>query len=91
MGRSSTRGRARVGLVATCAAVVLAVLTPTPAHADFWCWLFGSGCGKGGASEQQASPQRGAPEIDPGALGNAIALAAGGAVLVGNRLRRRRR
>lgn len=90
MERSSKARRARRGLVAACAAVMLGVLSPTPARADFWCWLFGSGCGGGTANEQVASPQ-GAPEVDPGTLASALALVAGGTVVLGSALRRRRR
>ncbi len=69
--------------------VVLSGVAPTPAHADVWCWLFG-GCGSGGNASQQTSPNRSTPEIDPGALGSAIALALGGAALLTDRVRRRR-
>jgi hypothetical protein len=69
----------------------LAVLTPAPAQAeDIWCRLFGAGCA-GGGSASQNSTQRNAPEIDPGALSSAIALAAGGAAILRDRVRRRRR
>jgi len=69
--------------------VVLSGLAPTSAHADVWCWLFG-GCGGSGNAAQQTSPNRSTPEIDPGALANAIALAIGGAALLTDRVRRRR-
>ena len=34
-------------------------------------------------------PSRGAPEVDPSTLGNAIALAMGGLAVLGDKLRRR--
>ncbi len=34
-------------------------------------------------------PNRGAPEVDPSTLGNAIALAMGGLAVLGDKLRRR--
>lgn len=68
---------------------LLAVTTPARAEADFWCWLFGSGCsGNGNGTTERAN--REAPEIDPNALAGAFALAAGGAAMLGDRLRRRR-
>jgi hypothetical protein len=68
----------------------LAVLTPGPAHADdLWCRIFGVGCG-GSGSTTASSTERDAPEIDPGALASAIALAAGGAAILRGRVRRRR-
>jgi hypothetical protein len=73
--------------------VALTAFAPTPAHADLWCWLFNSGCGggDGATSSQQTLPDRAAPEIDPGTFSGAIALAAGGAAMLSDRVRRRRR
>ena len=68
---------------------LLSMATPARAEADLWCWLFNSGCGGNGQSTREL-PNRGAPEIDPNALAGAFALAAGGAALIGDRLRRRR-
>ncbi len=80
----------RSGLVSLVLAVMLSVTTATNAEAGFWCWIFGSGCGRGGTT-QQTSPTRGAPELDPQMLAGVVALAAGGAALIGDRVRRRRR
>jgi hypothetical protein len=82
-------GRALVGTRLLFAAVALSALAPIPAHADVWCDIFNVGCG-GGGSTTQSNTQRDAPEIDPGALANAIALAAGGAAILRDRARRRR-
>jgi hypothetical protein len=72
-------------------ASALAVLTPAPAQAeDIWCRLFGAGCGGGGGSASQSTTQRDVPEIDPGTLASGIALAAGGAAILRDRVRRRR-
>jgi len=49
---------------------------------EYWCWLFGSGCG----GSREASSQQGVPEIDPGALVSAIALAAGGVAMLSDRV-----
>jgi hypothetical protein len=70
---------------------LLSAATPARAEADLWCWLFNSGCG-GSSSTSSARdvPSREAPEIDPNALAGAFALAAGGAAMLGDRLRRRR-
>ena len=68
---------------------MLSAMSPSIAEAGFWCWLVGCGDDSGTAT-RQTSPQVGAPEIDSGALANAIALAAGGAALLGGRVRRRR-
>jgi hypothetical protein len=85
------RIRARHDLRVVVAAGLLLASAPARAEADMWCWLFGSGCGGGsGATTRQGSPDRVAPEIDPNALACAIALAAGGAALLGDRVRRRR-
>jgi hypothetical protein len=86
---SGLQRRASLTLRAAFMAVIISALSPTAAHADFWCWLVGN-CGGGGGTTHESSPQREAPEIDPGALASAIALAAGGAVLLGDRVRRRR-
>ena len=87
--------RTRSMLVGRAAAVVIAltVFAPPPAHADLWCWLFNSGCGgsDSATSSQQTLPDRAAPEVDPGTLAGAIALAAGGAAMLSDRVRRRRR
>ncbi|MCC6849114.1 MAG: hypothetical protein IT294_11495 [Deltaproteobacteria bacterium] len=90
-GRSNRRGRTAVRAAAV--AIAAAVVSPVPAHADFWCWLLGD-CGDGGrgsTSARETSPEQGAPEIDPGTLAGAAAVAAGGAALLGDRVRRRRR
>jgi hypothetical protein len=88
------RGRAqrRARLVGRAALVALSVslMAPAPAHADFWCWLFNSGCNGGGPATQQTSERAAAPEIDPNALVNALALVAGGAAILADRVRRRR-
>jgi hypothetical protein len=81
--------RALVGTRVLFAAVALAVLAPIPAHADIWCDIFSLGCG-GGGTTARSNTERDAPEIDPGALANAIALAVGGAAIVRDRGRRRR-
>jgi hypothetical protein len=73
-------------------ALALSAIAPAPAHADLWCWLFGSGCDDGRAtSSQETLPGTAAPEVDPGTLAGAVALAAGGAALLTDRVRRRRR
>jgi hypothetical protein len=84
--------RTRSGLRIFTAVILLSASSPATAHADMWCWLFGSGCGGGGhdTATSQSAPQRATPEIDPNALASAIALAAGGAALLGDRVRRRR-
>ena len=83
-------GRALVGTRVFFAAVALSVLAPMPAHADdIWCAIFNVGCGGNGTTTQSGT-ERDAPEIDPGALANAIALAAGGAAILRGRVRRRR-
>jgi len=88
---SGFRKRARNGLRIVTAAILLCASSPANAQADMWCWLFGSGCGGGhGTTTNQGSTQRATPEIDPNTLANAIALAAGGAALLGDRVRRRR-
>lgn len=90
MGRGF-RTRTRRGLRVVLAGVLLLASTPVRAEADVWCWLFGSGCGgRGGAATSQSAPDRATPEIDPSTLASAIALAAGGAALLGDRVRRRR-
>jgi len=81
--------RALVGARALFAAVAFSVLAPIPAHADIWCDIFNVGCG-GGGTTTQSNTERDAPEIDPGALANAIALAVGGAAILRDRVRRRR-
>jgi hypothetical protein len=87
---SSFRTRARIGLQLMVLAVMCSALSPSKADAGFWCWLVGN-CGSGGsAGTPQSSRQNDAPEIDPGALASAIALAAGGAAMLGDRVRRRR-
>lgn len=87
---SGFRKRALNGLWVVTAAVLLSTSSPATAEANMWCWLFGSCGGGGGTTTSQGSPERATPEIDPNALANAIALAAGGAVLLGDRVRRRR-
>jgi hypothetical protein len=86
------RIRARYGLRVVVAAGLLLASVPARAEADVWCWLFNSGCGGGGGNgtTTQSAPERATPEIDPNALACAIALAAGGAALLGDRVRRRR-
>ena len=72
------------------ASAMFSVIAPQPANAGLWCWLFG-GCGDGrGVTHESAAPEQAAPEIDPGALASAIALAAGGAAMLSDRVRRRR-
>jgi hypothetical protein len=84
--------RGRLAVRAGALAVTLSVLAPASAHADLWCWLFNSGCdGSRSTSSQATSSGTGAPEIDPGALAGAIALAAGGVAMLNDRVRRRRR
>ncbi len=90
MGRT-LRARIRVGLRIGIVAVLVSATTPSRADASLWCWLFGSDCGGGStATEQQGSPGRATPEIDPNALASAVALAAGGAAVLRDRVRRRR-
>ncbi len=60
----------------TAFAVALAITTPTPAHAFLDGLLGGDG------------PDNGAPEIDPSAIGSAVALALGGAAMLRDRVRR---
>lgn len=62
-------------------ALTLSLVTPEPSHA-LLCGLLpcGNPSGGGGGS---------APEIDPSALGSAIALVIGGAAMLGDKLRRR--
>ena len=70
-------------------AMAFALLTPKAAQAaDIWCRWFGAGCSDGGSASQNSA--RETPEIDPNALGSAIALAAGGAAIFRDRVRRRR-
>lgn len=89
MGRG-LRNRMLGGSRALLAALALTVLVPMPAHADdIWCAIFNVGCG-GNGTTTQSSTERDAPEIDPGALANALALAAGGAAILRDRVRRRR-
>ncbi len=83
------RMRMTLALRALALMATLSAVAPTPAHADIWCWLFG-GCGHGSSAAQQTTPDRSTPEIDPGTLLNALALAAGGAALLSDRVRRRR-
>ena len=89
---SGFRKRALNGFRVVTAAVLLSASSPANAEANMWCWLFGSGCGGGGGgtTTSEGSPNRATPEIDPNALANAIVLAAGGAALLGDRVRRRR-
>jgi hypothetical protein len=61
-----------LGIAAFAAA--LAITTPSPAHA-FLDGLLNN-------------PDNGAPEIDPSAIGSAVALALGGAVMLRDRIRR---
>lgn len=68
------------------AALAALVMTPRPAHADIWCEIFNVGCG--GGSTAQSSTERDAPEIDPAAVANGIALAMGGAAILRGRRRR---
>jgi hypothetical protein len=73
---------------AAVAALLLSVSVPAPAHAEFWCWLFHSGCDGSSATRETSQPTA-APEIDPSALANALALLAGGAAIFADRFRRR--
>jgi hypothetical protein len=57
------------------ALTVMSIAMPEAAEA-FWLW-------------KKKKPGRGAPEIDPGTISNAIALAAGGLAVLSNKLRRR--
>jgi hypothetical protein len=78
-----------LGLRAAFAVVMFSAIAPAPAEASLWCWLLGAGCG-GNATNRESAAQREAPEIDPGGLASAIALAAGGAAMLSDRVRRRR-
>ena len=88
------RGRfqSRIGLAMRAAVVglMLSALAPAPAHADVWCWLFSSGCDGGGRAKTASASDTAAPEIDPAAFANAVALLAGGGAILAGRLRRRR-
>ncbi|MCC6766029.1 MAG: hypothetical protein IT293_15335 [Deltaproteobacteria bacterium] len=87
-----THRRARLAVRAALFAIAATALSPVPARADFWCWLLGD-CGNGGrdaTSAREAAPEQGAPEIDPGTLAGALAVATGGAAMLGDRVRRRR-
>jgi len=88
----SGRFQRRIGLAmrAAVVTVVLSALAPAPAHADLWCWLFNSGCEGGGGTKTTSASDTAAPEIDPAAFANALALLAGGAAVLTDRLRRRR-
>lgn len=92
MGRGY-RSRVQVVLRAIVVAALLCAARPSVAEASFWCWLLGDcgghGTGTSTTSERDA-PVRATPEIDPGTLASAIALAAGGAAMLGDRVRRRR-
>ena len=90
---SGIRARAEFAGRVIMLAGILAVVSPRPAVAgDLWCWLFNSGCGgRGSSAEQETLPDRSTPEIDPGLVAGAIALAAGGAAMLSDRVRRRRR
>jgi len=81
--------RARLVGRAAVLVVMLSAIVPAPAHADVWCWLFGSGCGGGSTAGAGQASERAAPEVDPNALANALALLAGGAAIFTDRLRRR--
>lgn len=90
MGRL-IRTRLSLALGAATLMILCSVVAPASAHADWWCWLFGDGCGGShGDASQQTLPDRSAPEFDPGVLAGAIALAAGGAAMLSDRVRRRR-
>jgi len=80
------RARIWVGIRIVFVAMMFSATAPPNAEASIWCWLFGSGCG----GSREASSQQGVPEIDPGALVSAIALAAGGVAMLSDRVRRRR-
>ena len=86
--RGRAQRRARQGGRAAFVALCVSLMAPAPAHADFWCWLFNSGCG-GGPTTHQTSERAAAPEIDPNALADTLALLAGGASILADRLRRR--
>ena len=81
--RATLFGRAAV------AAVMLSTIAPAPASADVWCWLFGTGCGGGSSTSQSSQRTSAAPEVDPSAIPSVLALLAGGAAVVSDRLRRR--
>jgi hypothetical protein len=85
MGNKLSRP-AVLGFRAAIAALMFSAIAPAPAEADFWCSLLGVGCG--GSATSRSQP--GVPEIDPGALASAIALAAGGVAMLNDRVRRRR-
>lgn len=61
--------------VAVVALTVMSIAMPEAAEA-FWSW-------------KKRRPARQVPEIDPGTISNAIALAAGGLAVLSNKLRRR--
>jgi hypothetical protein len=79
----------RSGIRIVVAAMMFSMIAPQPADAGFWCWLFDN-CDTGSATHESGAPQQAAPEIDPGALASAIALATGGAAMLSGRVRRRR-
>ena len=59
-------------------ALTLSLLTPEQSHALCFLGICGPETGSGGS----------APEIDPSALGSAIALVSGGAAMLSDRFRR---
>jgi hypothetical protein len=61
--------------VAVVTFMVMSIAMPETADAFFWHW--------------KKKPTRGAPEIDPGSLSSAIALAMGGLAVLTDKLRRR--
>jgi hypothetical protein len=82
------RGRVASGIRLVILGLMLSTIAPRTAEASLWCWLFGSDCDGGGT--QRTTSQRAIPEIDFGTLPSAIALAAGGAAMLSDRVRRRR-
>ena len=83
--------RVLVGSRVLFVALSLSMLTPAAAHAeDIWCRVLSIGCSGGGGTTSESNTERDAPEIDPGTVASAIALAAGGAAILRDRVRRRR-
>ena len=87
--RGHVQRRAKLVGRAAFLALAVSMMAPAPAHADFWCWLFKTGCGGGGPTTNQTSERTAAPEIDPQALAGTLALLAGGASILADRIRRR--
>jgi hypothetical protein len=88
----SGRFQRRIGLAmrAAVVTVMLSAIAPAPASADLWCWLFNSNCDGGGRAKASSASDTAAPEIDPAALANGLALLGGGAAILTRRSRRSR-